>query len=103
MEEGGIVVFGGGGIVGWTVVLPASADSGEVGFCWVGVGETEMGLVGGELEAARGWCGLLLRLRGPPELEPGVTASKAEPSPEPGKLYGEKRCAFRLCSGEDGE
>lgn len=88
---------GGGGIVGWvTEALPASADSGEVGFCWVGVGETEMGLVGGELEAARGWCGLLLRLRGPPELEPGVTASNAEPSPEPGKLYGEKRCAFKL-------
>lgn len=54
--EGGIVVEpscggGGGGSVGWA--LPASADSGEVGF-WVGVGDTEMGLVGGEFEAARG-------------------------------------------------
>lgn len=44
---------------------------------------------GGELEAARG-RGLLLRLRGPPEFEPGVTASNADPRPD-GKLYGENR------------
>uniref|UniRef100_A0A182TL69 Uncharacterized protein n=1 Tax=Anopheles melas TaxID=34690 RepID=A0A182TL69_9DIPT len=58
----------------------ASAVVGEVG-CWVGVGDTEMGRVGGELEAARGW-GLLLRLRAPAEFEPGVTASNADPSPD---------------------
>lgn len=67
-----------------------------------GDGDTDMArLLAGELLAARG-LGLLLRLRGPPELEPGVTASKAEPKPE-GKLYGEKRWFLRAFSGEAGE
>uniref|UniRef100_A0A182WEF1 Uncharacterized protein n=1 Tax=Anopheles minimus TaxID=112268 RepID=A0A182WEF1_9DIPT len=82
---GAMLLFGTGGIL---AAAFASAVVGEVG-CWVGVGETEMGRVGGELEAARGW-GLLLRLRAPAELEPGVTASNADPSPD-GKLYGENR------------
>lgn len=69
--------------------------------CWGGEGDTEIGRFGGELDAARG-RGLLLRLRGPPELLPGVTASKAEPRPE-GKLYGEKRWFFSAFSGDDGE
>lgn len=55
---------------------------------FIGLGDTEIGRFGGEFDDARG-RGLLLKLRGPPELEPGVTASKAE-NPE-GKLYGEKR------------
>lgn len=54
-----------------------------------GGGDTEIGRFGGELDAALG-RGLLLRLRGPPELLPGVTASKADPKPD-GKLYGENR------------
>lgn len=77
---------------------------GETRGAWAagGDGDTDTArLFAGELLAARG-RGLLLRLRGPPELEPGVTASKAEPSPE-GKLYGEKRWFLRALSGEAGE
>uniref|UniRef100_A0A182Q962 Uncharacterized protein n=1 Tax=Anopheles farauti TaxID=69004 RepID=A0A182Q962_9DIPT len=92
---GGMLLFG-----GILAAAFASAVVGEVG-CWVGVGETEMGRVGGELEAARG-CGLLLRLRAPAEFEPGVTASNAEPNPD-GRLYGEKRWPLRPCRGEVGE
>lgn len=72
-----------------------------VGDTSIGLGDTEIGRFGGELDVARG-RGLLLRLRGPPEFEPGVTASKAEPNPE-GKLYGEKRWPFSTFSGDVGE
>lgn len=56
--EGIVVTLGagwaGGGIVAAVVpVAPVSADAGDIGF-WVGVGDTEIGLVGGEFEAARG-------------------------------------------------
>lgn len=54
-----------------------------------GVGDTDIGRLVGELDDGRG-RGLLLKLRGPPEFDPGVTASNADPSPE-GKLYGENR------------
>lgn len=68
-------------------------------------GDTDTGrcccAVGGELEAARG-RGLLLRLRGPPEFEPGVTASNADPRPD-GRLYGEKRWFFSAFSGDAGD
>lgn len=57
--EGILVTIDVGGWRGGTtgilavVVVPASVDPGEVGF-WVGVGDTDIGLVGGEFEAARG-------------------------------------------------
>lgn len=82
----------------------ASPLIGEIRGAWAagGDGDTETALLfAGELLAALG-LGLLLRLRGPPELEPGVTASKAEPRPE-GKLYGEKRWFLSALSGEAGE
>lgn len=46
--------WAGSGIVAAVVpVAPVSAEAGDIGF-WVGVGDTEIGLVGGEFEAARG-------------------------------------------------